>query len=281
MQSNWRELFEQAAQVLRDRQAARWFVEDASGGRWPAVLDEEVSPRSRRAFISMVDRRLLGEPVQYVLGHWSFRQLDLIVGPHVLIPRPETEVVVEVALAELGAAGRPHPLVVDLGTGSGAIALSVAWEYPAAEVWGVDLSAKALSVASANLAGLGVRTVGRVHLAQGNWWEGLPAELSGRVDLVVTNPPYIAEGELASLPPEVSEWEPVEALVAGPGGLEALAAILGSCKEWMSAGSALVAEIAPHQAPEARHMALAAGLVDVSVRSDLTGRLRALVAHSP
>lgn len=274
-------MFEQAADVLGDRQVARWFVEDASGSRWPAVLDETVPERAGRMFISMVDRRLMGEPVQYVLGHWAFRQLDLMVSPHVLIPRPETETVVEVALAELDRCPRRHPRVVDLGTGSGAIALSVAWERKAAEVWAVDVSEAALSVASANLAGLGSRAVGRVRLAQGSWWEALPAELAGSVDLVVTNPPYVSEAELAGLPLEVSAWEPVGALVAGPSGLEALAAILAGSSGWMAPGGALVAEIAPHQAEEARALAEGAGLADVEVRPDLTGRARALVAHRP
>ena len=233
----------------------------------------------------MLGRRESGEPVQYVLGHWAFRKLDLIVDRRVLIPRPETEVVVEVALAELalfapaGTEGAP-PVVVDLGTGSGAIALSIATERPDVEAWATDVSGEALAVASANLAGLGAQAGGRVRLAQGSWWSALPVGLKGSVNLAVANPPYVAEGEVPDLPEEVSRWEPRLALVSGPTGLEALEAIVSEAPEWLSERSTLVAEIAPHQSGAAKNLALAAGFRDVVVRNDLAGRERVLVAKS-
>jgi release factor glutamine methyltransferase len=233
----------------------------------------------------MLARREAGEPVQYVLGHWAFRKLDLMVDGRVLIPRPETEVVVEVALSELalivpaGAQG-PQPVVVDLGTGSGAIALSIATERADVEAWATDMSADALAVASANLAGLGAQAVGRVRLVEGNWWSALPVELKGSVTLVVANPPYVAEGEVADLAEEVLRWEPRQALVAGPSGLEALEAILREAPAWLAVRSALVAEIAPHQSAAAKGLARSAGFGDVSVRNDLAGRERVLVAKS-
>jgi release factor glutamine methyltransferase len=233
----------------------------------------------------MLERRESGEPVQYVLGHWAFRKLDLLVDGRVLIPRPETEVVVEEALAELdllapaGAEGA-HRVVVDLGTGSGAIALSIATERPDVQVWATDLSREALAVASANLAGLGAQAVGRVRLAQGSWWSALPVELRGSVGLAVANPPYVADGEVAGLPEEVSRWEPHQALVAGPSGLEALEAIVSEAPAWLAGRSALVAEIAPHQSGAAKSLALSAGFSDVTVRNDLAGRDRVLVARS-
>ena len=164
----------------------------------------------------MVDRRRRGEPLQYVLGIWSFRRLELVVDRRVLIPRPETETVVDVALAELRLLGVGQPLVVDLGTGSGAIAISVALEVPAARVWGTDRSEDALAVARANLSGMGGRVAPRVRLAAGDWFEALPDELRGRVDLVVANPPYVGDDEV--LPAEVADWEPAGALFAGPTG---------------------------------------------------------------
>ena len=233
----------------------------------------------------MLRRREAGEPVQYVLGHWAFRKLDLLVDRRVLIPRPETEVVVEVALAELalvapaGTEGA-HRVVVDLGTGSGAIALSIATERRDVDAWATDMSGEALAVASANLAGLGALAVGRVRLVQGSWWSALPLELKGSVTLVVANPPYVAEGEVAGLPEEVSRWEPRQALVAGPTGLEALEAIVGEAPAWLAGRSTLVAEIAPHQSAAAKSLALSAGFRDVAVRNDLTGRERVLVAKS-
>ena len=249
------------------------------------ALDEPAPAVAQEAFFSMLGRRESGEPVQYVLGHWAFRKLDLMVDRRVLIPRPETEVVVEVALAELalvapaGTEGAP-PVVVDLGTGSGAIALSIATERPDVEAWATDMSGEALAVASANLAGLGAQAGGRVRLAQGSWWSALPVGLKGSVTLAVANPPYVAEGEVADLPEEVSRWEPRLALVSGPTGLEALDAILSEASEWLSGHSTLVAEIAPHQSGAAKDLALSAGFRDVVVRNDLAGRERVLVAKS-
>jgi len=255
-------------------------VEDSSGGAWPAVLDERATARGGNVFLSMVGRRQAGEPVQYVLRHWAFRRLDLMVDSRVLIPRPETEVVVEVALEELRRLRAAGPVVVDLGTGSGAIALSIASERGDTQAWATDIAEGALAVASANLAGLGAQAVGRVRLVQGSWWEALPDGLRHTVSLVVANPPYVAEGELAQLPLEVSSWEPREALIAGPTGLEAFEVIVGGASEWLAERSALVVEIAPHQAGAASALALRAGFGDVTVRPDLAGRERVLVARA-
>jgi release factor glutamine methyltransferase len=281
---SWRVLFRSAAEQLGDQQVARWFLEEASGGAWPAVLDEPVPKRDGDRFASMVERRRRGEPVQYVLGHWSFRGLDLLVDRRVLIPRPETEVVVDVALDELAplavlGQGPRHLIAVDLGTGSGAIALSLAAENSAVEVWATDLSEHALAVASANLAGAGTAIGGRVRFVQGEWWDALPARLAGSVSLIVSNPPYVTQAELSSLSPEVSAWEPHEALVAGPSGLEALKAILRGAPAWLSSPSSLVCEIAPHQAGAVQALARAAGFGPVFVRRDLAGRERVLVAR--
>lgn len=196
-----------------------------------------------------------------------------------LIPRPETEVVVDVALAELDRCARGRPRVIDLGTGSGAIALSMAVERPWAEVWATDVSEGALGVASANLAGLGTQAAGRVHLRLGSWWEAVPTELAGTVDLVVSNPPYVSQHELAELAPQVRDWEPLEALVPGPSGLEALEQVIEGCPRWLAPSGALVAEIAPHQAEQATELARSAGFAAVLTRPDLAGRLRALVAR--
>jgi release factor glutamine methyltransferase len=240
--------------------------------------------------MAMLERREAGEPVQYVLGHWAFRKLDLMVDRRVLIPRPETEVVTEVALAELAAVEaegveaarqrRRPPVVVDLGTGSGAIALSLATERRDVEVWATDISPEALSVASANLAGLGSQIAGRARLAQGSWWSALPVGLMGSISLAVANPPYIAEHEMMDLPEEVSRWEPGLALLAGPTGLEQVEAIVNEAPSWLAARSVLIAEIAPHQAGTAKSLAVSAGFRYVVVRDDLAGRPRVLVARS-
>ena len=220
----------------------------------------------------MVERRAAGEPLQYVVGRWGFRTLDLLVDRRVLIPRPETEVVAEVAIAEARRPGRAVT-VVDLGTGSGAIALSVAAEVPAATVWGTDRSADALAVARANLAGLG-RAAPRVRLAEGDWFAALPGDV--RADVVVSNPPYVGASE--ALAPEVADWEPRDALVAGPAGTEALDRILADAVAWLRPGGVVVLEVAPHQA--AGVAATAGGLgYGVDVRPDLAGRDRVVVAR--
>jgi release factor glutamine methyltransferase len=199
----------------------------------------------------------------------------LFIDRRVLIPRPETETVVEEALREL--ADTIEPVVVDLGAGSGAIALSIAAETRDAQVWAVDASEGACAVARANLAGLGGMAATRVRILQGEWYEPLPDDLRGNVDLVVSNPPYIADDE--DLPREVVDWEPRDALIAGPRGTEAIEAILGQAPAWLRRPGAAVIEIAPHQAGAAQVLALQAGFDDAEVRPDLTGRDRTLIAR--
>jgi release factor glutamine methyltransferase len=257
----------------------RWMVEQATG-RSPAeqvaVSDAPVTEREVRAFGQMLVRRLGGEPLQYVLGRWGFRTLDLFVDGRVLIPRPETEVVAGHAVDAAAALDRPA-VAVDLGTGSGAIALSLAGEcWPHVEVWATDASADALAVARANLAGLG-RRASAVRLAEGDWYGALPTDLHGRVDVVVSNPPYVAATD--PLPAEVAEWEPADALVSGPTGLEAIEVVVGQAPTWLAEGGTLVVEIGETQGPAAIALALQAGLREVEVHPDLAGRPRALVAH--
>lgn len=277
----WRVLLAEARERLGSIVDARRIVERASG--WEGAehhlrLDDAVTARAAAHYERMVERRATGEPLQYVLGAWSFRALDLYVDARVLIPRPETEGVVEVALEELGRLAPRSPLAVDLGTGSGAIALSIARELPGVEVWGVDRSADALAVARANAAGLG-RAGTAVRLVEGSWFEPLPPLLRGQVDLVVSNPPYVGEHEVDDLPPEVAHWEPRSALVAGPTGLEQIEAIVVEAPAWLARPGVLVVEIAPHQRRAVTGLALDAGFEDVEVRPDLAGRARTLVAR--
>jgi release factor glutamine methyltransferase len=195
----------------------------------------------------------------------------------VLIPRPETESVVDIALAELDRlGGRDRSTrVVDLGTGSGAIALSIAVERVRTEVWATDLSDDALRVARANVAGIG-RPGARVRTAQGEWFDALPSMLAGTIDLVVTNPPYVASG--AELPAEVAHWEPAGALYAGADGLDDLRRILAAAPDWLTSSGVLVSELSPEQADAAVDLALVR-FAEAFVESDLTGRPRALVAR--
>jgi release factor glutamine methyltransferase len=258
---------------------ARWLVEEVAAGSWPAVLDEVATERAGARFEELVARRAAGEPLQYVVGHWPFRSLDLMVDRRVLIPRPETEVVVDVALAELDRLGHEEPVAVDLGTGSGAIALSLVAERPSVQVWATDASPDALAVARANLAGLGA-VAARVRMAEGSWWAALPAELAGTISLATSNPPYISSGEMGGLDGAVVDWEPRSALEAGPEGTEDVQTILSGAPAWLAPRAAVVVEIAPHQAAEVRDMARTAGFAAVEVHQDLAGRDRIVVART-
>jgi release factor glutamine methyltransferase len=236
----------------------------------------------------LCERRLAGEPLQYVLGSWGFHGLDLMVDARVLIPRPETEVVVEVALAEADRLGLRRgrrfrfpeaattATIADLGTGSGAIALALEAELPDVEVWATDSSDDALAVARANVAGCGAT---RVRLSSGSWFEALPARLQGELAMVVSNPPYIAEAERATLPAEVVGHEPAAALFAGPSGLEAVDHLIDGAPAWLAPGGVLVCELAPRQADASVSRARERGYVACVVYNDLAGRPRVLVAR--
>jgi release factor glutamine methyltransferase len=276
---------------LGSRQEALWIVDH--GG--PAQAQ------------ALADRRSAGEPLQYVLGRWPFRELDLVVDPRALIPRPETEQVVEVALRELARADHQRrvtatadgadgmgadagPICVDLGTGSGAIALSMAAEggghLPGLAVWATDVSDDALAVARENLDALARVDAGaaaRVRVARGSWFDALPPEILGRVDLVVSNPPYVAESEYPGLEVSVRSWEPKLALVAadgagGVGGMAAIESIIDRAMPWLSRSGAVVIEIAAGQAEASPEVAARSGFDQVGVERDLSGRLRTLVA---
>ena len=282
----WRELLVGAEAALGEAGVAspgvdaRRLVERASGldgGELLAALDQVVPRRGVAHLDAMVERRAGGEPLQYVVGRWGFRSLDLLVDRRALIPRPETEQMAELALAELRrVAGSGRALAADLGTGSGAIALSLVQEMVTAEVCASDISADALALARANLAGLG-RPAARVRLVEGDWFAALPPELAGQLDLVVSNPPYVAQDD--ELPAEVADWEPEQALVAGPTGREHLERIVAEAPAWLSPGGSLVLELAAHQAPALVTAARIAGFPDVGIRPDLAGRDRVLVAR--
>ena len=280
--TTWRELLAETQATLGNKQDARFLCEHAAGldaAEFTSALDEVVSQRMGGYVQDMVRRRLAGEPLQYVMGRWAFRHLDLLVDARVLIPRPETELVAEVAL-EAARAVQPSRVVVDMGTGSGAIGLSLAHELPLAgtTVWLTDVSPDALDVARANSAGIG-RNGANVRIAAGDWFAALPAELAGTVDVLVANPPYVAEGDV-DVEDVVSRHEPHIALFSGNDGLDAIRAIAAGVRHWLRPGGVLVLEIGHQQGVAVRDVLAAHGLRDVQICGDLTGRDRIAVAHA-
>jgi len=282
-----------SASLANPAHEARWIVEEASGLSGADLVAAELEHPTEAAIARvdvMVQRRLTGEPLQYVLGSWSFCGVDLFVDRRVLIPRPETELVVERALQEAerlgGRRGRRAPwtgtateyAVADLGTGSGAIALVLATELPDAAVWATDASDDALAVARANVAGVGAAGA-RVRVARGDWFDALPSELRGALRVVVSNPPYLRDDEVEDLPPEVVQHEPHRALVSGRTGLEATEQIVSAATRWLEPGGALVLEVDSRRAEESAALARAAGLGSVRIDDDLAGRPRILVAR--
>ena len=271
-------------------QESRWIVERVSGydaNELRLNEPELVSARSVSFFDALLARRCGGEPLQYVLGRWQFRYLELVVDRNVLIPRPETEVVAGIAIDHATAHVTQRKVrgsgeavrVLDLGTGSGAIALSITTEVPQTLVWATDASAGALSVARANLAGLG-RAATRVTMLEGNWFGALPDDLRASFSVIVSNPPYVAEAERIDLAADVLEWEPQNALFAADEGRSDIAVLIEEAHAWLEPGGSLIIEMAPHQTPWAAELASAKNYVDISIVKDLAGRDRALVAKS-
>ena len=280
----WREMLVLTVESVGNAQEARWLCEHAAGvdgAEFLAVQDEHVTVSMANSLHDMVRRRLLGEPLQYVMKRWAFRHLDVFVDQRVLIPRPETETVVDIALSlATRRLQESSPIcVVDLGTGSGVIGLSMAYELPreSAQVWLTDASSDALDVARANIVGVG-RKGECVRVAEGNWWNALPTELRGHVDVAVCNPPYIAEhdNEVAD---DVRKWEPHSALFAPNNGMADIETVARGASEWLSVGGWLVLEIGYQQGDAVRKVLSEVGLADIEIRKDLAGRDRIALAR--
>ncbi|MEY2473967.1 MAG: release factor glutamine methyltransferase [Actinomycetota bacterium] len=275
----WQQAIADATAVVGARDA-RLIVGHVAGWTSAELIahgDEPVNAKCQASIDHRVARRKDGEPLQYVLGSWGFRQLDLFLDRRVLIPRPETEWVVEVALAALRQlrVNDDAALVVDLGTGSGAIALSIAKEVPDAQVWATDASSDALDVARLNLIGMGQAAVGRVELKHGDWYAALPDALKGMITLLVSNPPYVKDTD--HLPPEVEQWEPAAALRSGPDGLDDIRRIVFAAPDWLARPGALVVEHAPDQGETIQQLMRAAGAEATSTHKDLVDRPRCTV----
>ena len=235
---------------------ARWILADA-----------------RDDAIALARRRAAGEPLQYVTGSASFRGVDLQVGPGVFVPRPETELVAAKAMDLLPKGGT----VVDVGTGSGAIALSIADERPDARVYATELSDEALVWAARNVGDLGLP----VELIRGDLLAGLPTPLRGRIDVVVSNPPYISFRDRTTLPPDVVDHEPHMALFSPQDGLGMIRTLAEQARSWLRRDGWVVCEIGERQGESVKALLQELGFERVSIERDLADKDRIACATIP
>lgn len=233
--------------------------------------DEALPPEQVERLRGMGARRAGREPLQLILGSVGFRYLDLEVRPGVFVPRPETEVLAGEAVARVPAGG----VVIEPCTGTGAVACAVAAEADPRLVVATDVSQAAVGLARDNAARCGVE----VTVAHGDLLAPVDAALRGRVDVLVSNPPYVAAGELEGLEPEVVAWDPPDALVAGLSGHEVSDRLIAAAAQWLAPGGWLLLEVDERRAIATAARAGVAGLVDTAVLADLTGRDRVVVAQ--
>lgn len=257
------------AGVDQAEREARWIWEKVTGATPTdsALYPDELSTRSRSAWQAALDRRCAGEPLAYVLGEVAFRRLTLKSDSRALIPRPETEGLVDLVLARC-ASGR----VLDVGTGSGCIALSLASEGNYELVVAVEQSPTALALARENVQHTGEP----VALVRGDL---ASIVAPGAFDVLVSNPPYLSDGEYDALDPSVKNWEPSSALASGPRGLEVTARLLEDGLRVVRPGGWIALELDCSRAEPAAQCARGAGWADVSLRDDLFGRARYLLAR--
>jgi release factor glutamine methyltransferase len=240
-------------------------------------LGETIAPDIERSFWELLQRRARREPVAYITGRKEFWSLDFIVTPDVLIPRPETELLVETALKRAQSMLASPLKVLDIGTGSGAIAVCLANELSRAQITAVDISKAALQVARANAECHGVAD--RIRFAQGDLWAAVADEWES-FDLIVANPPYIRSGDLSGLAPEIREWEPILALDGGTDGLDYYRRIASGAQSYLTAAGDLLLEIGDDMGEAVtRIFAHEAGYELPSILRDYTGKDRVLATR--
>ncbi|MHB8244672.1 MAG: peptide chain release factor N(5)-glutamine methyltransferase [Acidimicrobiales bacterium] len=279
-------LLTELASAVGSEREARWILEEAHSRSLQSLQPLPGEPAgAERLALAMASRRAAGEPLQHVLGHWSFRHLEVKVDGRALVPRPETEIVAGIAIDEtrrLLDEGRPSATIADLGTGTGVIACSLASELPAGRslaIYATDASAEALTLAQENAATLDAASRDRLRFRLGSWFDALPREIAGRIDLIVSNPPYLAASEWEDLADVVRDYDPHGALVSGPTGMEAIEHLVEGAPAWLATHGILLLEIAPHESSASLELVAQAGFSDYEVRPDLAGRARVLVAR--
>jgi release factor glutamine methyltransferase len=258
---------------------AEWLLAAALGvtrGRLVAVVDRAVNDEIAERYERWIQRRAEREPLQYILGTQAFRDLTVRVGPSVLVPRPETEMLVSWALELLRPIGT-RPLVFDVGTGSGCIACALASERSDVRVVAVDSSPTAVALARENVAALGLAE--RITVSVSDLFDGLAPV---RADLIVSNPPYVPGAVIDTLAPEITEHEPRAALDGGPDGLRVIRRLVSEAPKWLQPGAPLVLEtFGDVQADEAMVLLRKAGFMNISAKRDLAGVTRFVNGFCP
>jgi release factor glutamine methyltransferase len=272
------------AQVASPTVDARWLVEAASGHDPRASPAEELTPLAASRLMELLGRRVAREPLQLIVGSTAFRTLDIACAPGVFVPRPETEILAGFAIdaARAAVAARGHAHVLEPCCGTGAVALSVAAEVEHASVHAADISEAAVQLARTNLAALrgrGASVGGRVEFDQGDLLDTFDRALWGRVDVLVSNPPYLPAGDLATLPSEVAAHDPHAALFGGVDGHELVDALIRAAPNWLAPDGTLLLELDVRRGTEAVDAAQQAGLRDARLGHDLTGAARFLIAR--
>jgi release factor glutamine methyltransferase len=238
---------------------------------------DRIPDRERREFLALIERRATGEPIPYIKGFTEFRGLELISEPGVFVPRDSSEFLAEQAVRRLRK--RRSPVLVDLATGAGTIALSVANEVPKAAVYGTDLSEDAVKLARRNARALGLK----VRFATGDVFGGLPKKIRGTVDVITVHPPYVAEHEVQDLPDEIKDWEPVHTLTdASRDGLGFVRRTVDEGPDWLGGKGWLLMETDPDRARDVKRVMAKGGFRDV--RSTKGGDLkitRVIVGRAP
>jgi release factor glutamine methyltransferase len=262
----------QGVDDLPDHESIRLLLAAAGADRTWMLGNPAVSGEVADRFGSFVGRRRRGEPLQHIEGSVRFGPIDLQSDGRALIPRPETERLWELCVALLE--GIEAPVIVDLCTGSGNLALALKHAIPDAEVLGTDLSRDAISLAAENRAGLGLD----VTFIEGDLFAVLPRALRQRVDLMVSNPPYVSDGQYLVLPTEITDYEPRSALVAGPDGLDVLRRIAAGAIDWLRPGGAIVCEIGETQGDLCRSIF---STYQPAIERDLAGRDRFVLGCAP
>jgi release factor glutamine methyltransferase len=231
------------------------------------------APEVAAALEALVGRRVAREPLQLIIGSVGFRYIDVLVRPGVFIPRPETETLAGEAIARLHTGA----VVIEPCTGTGAVACALASEVPGLRAIATDTSATAVALAEENA----VRCAVDVEVRHGDLLAPVTPQLRGRVDVVVSNPPYVASGELVGLEPEVVDWDPRDALVSGDTGHEISDRLIAESTGWLRPGGWLLMEVDAGRAAEAVRRCAAAGYIETAVVADLTGRDRIVTARTP